>query len=729
MQRFSRAAVNPQLALRWLLFGVAYLALAELGRFVSFPESAITVFWPASGVYLAVLAMSPVRHWAGYIIAAIAANLFSDWLHETPPIVMAASCAGVTLEAALGARLLQWSYRQPFHIFTLTDVLWLSGVGTLVAPFFAGVIVGTMQAGAVGSASLWRGIGTWWLTHSVGVLVAAPILLTVRSQLAWRRPCGWRVWLEAALAGALIVVSSWIAFGPRLTGPRDIPSYPFVVAPFLVWCGLRFGQFGTALGVFLAAVVSVWGTTRGYGLFAHMEETLAMTSAALQVFLIVLSITPLLFATVIQQQRVAEDRLKQNVDFLQAVMNGTSDAIFVKDLQGRYLLINESGARMLGTTVEGVIGRDDFAFFDEATAKQNQLEDHRTLSSSETRTYEARATRAGAEEAQYYHVTKGPYRDALGRLVGVVGIAIDITDRRRTQEQLERSKAELEQRVTARTAELLKANQRLRLEMNERSKAEGRLREQQTQLAHAARLSSLGQMAAEMAHELNQPLSAISNYVRGTQRRAQAGAVRLEEVLTTLEIVGKEANRAADVVRRTKSFVRKQSPSRTPLDLGAVTHEALVLVQHELREHQVKLQIQLDQPLAPCAGDFVQLQQVIVNLVLNAIDALESLPAEERRIQIALNAQSDFLELSIADNGPGVSPPVAERIFDAFFSTKPEGLGLGLPISRGIIENHGGRLWAERLSDGGTCLRFTIPVWEGMDDNLNGDGTDGFRGR
>lgn len=729
MQRFSRAAVNPWLALRWLLFGVAYVALAELGRFLSFPDTAVTVFWPASGVYLAVLAMSPVRHWGGYILAATAGNLLSDWLHGTSPIVMAASCAGVTVEAALGARLLQWFYRQPFHIFTLADVMWLSGVGSLAAPSVAGVIVATVQVGSGESPSLWHSIGVWWLNHSVGVLVAAPILLTVRSQLAWRRPCGWKVWLEAALAGVLIIFSSLIAFGGKMTGQRELPAYPFVVAPFLVWCGLRFGQLGTALGVFLAAVVSVWGTTRGYGLFANVEETLEMTSAALQVFLIVLSITPLLFATVMQQQRVAEDRLKQNVDFLQAVMNGTSDAIFVKDLQGRYLLINESGARMLGKTVEEVIGHDDFAFFEDATAKQNQMEDQRTLSRSETRTYEARLTLADAEEAQYYHITKGPYRDALGRLVGVVGIAIDITERRRTQEHLERAKAELEQRVTARTAELLKANQRLRLEMNERSKAEGRLREQQTQLAHAARLSSLGQMAAEMAHELNQPLSAISNYVRGTQRRAQAGAVRLEEVLATLEIVGKEANRAADVVRRTKNFVRKQSPSRTPLDLRAVTHEALKLVQHELREHQVKLEIQLDQPLPSCAGDFVELQQVIVNLVLNAIDALESLPAGERRIVVALNTQSDFLELSLADNGSGVSPLVAERIFDAFFSTKPEGLGLGLPISRGIIESHGGRLWAERLPEGGTCLRFTIPVWEGMDGNLDGDGTDGFRGR
>jgi PAS domain S-box-containing protein len=423
---------------------------------------------------------------------------------------------------------------------------------------------------------------------------------------------------------------------------------------------------------------------------------------------------------VIQQQRIAEDRLKQNVDFLQAVMNGTSDAIFVKNLEGRYLLINEPGARMLGKTVAEVQGRDDFYLFDEATANRLREEDQQTLDAGQMRTYESPATRTGTHDPRFYHVTKGPYRDALGRLVGVVGIAIDITERRIAQQQLERAKTELERRVSARTAELLAANQRLRLEMSERSRAEERLREQQTQLAHAARLSSLGQMAAEMAHELNQPLSAISNYVRGTQRRVQAGGLALEDVLSTLDIIGKEANRAADVIRRTKNFVRQQSPSRTPLDLGAVAHEAIKLVQHELRDRQIKLELQIGESLPRCAGDFVQLQQVIVNLVLNAADALESLPADARRVVVAVRSQGDSLELSIADTGPGLSAPVAERIFDAFFSTKPEGLGLGLPISRGIIESHGGRLWAERVPEGGTCLRFTIPVWEGMDDNLNG---------
>lgn len=856
MQREVATFVRIGLPLRCVLFGLAFWCCAELGHFLSFPEGRFATFWPASGLFMGELALSPRRHWPWYIAISVTINALSEhFLHAASPNLIAGFCVANTLEAVAGGTLLHLVHRQPFHVQRVADVLWMAGLGGLAATLVGAAIGGAVVTEGSHYRQYAYNASVWWMADAVGVMAVMPMLVTFPSQMRWKRACGPWVWLEAVAVGTLVVLSSLIAFGPKLALQRELPAYPFVVAPFLIWSGLRFGQFGTSIGVFLAGVVAVWGTTRGYGLFAHMEQTLEMKAAALQIYVIVVTITPLLFAAVIQQQRIAEDRLKQNLELLQAVMNGTSDAIFVKDLEGKYLLINSPGARMFGKSAEDVVGRDDLALFDEPSTRRIQEEDRRTILEGKTRSYEAVAQAADDSVPRYFHTTKGPCRDSQGRVVGVVGIARDITEQKRAEEilraseakaramfemaadaiiwideqgtieafnpsaermfgyaadevlgrnirilmpppycdehesyleayrrtgqrkilgatrevaglrrdgrvfplellvsevllgsrrtfsgvvrditerrlaqqTLEGAKAELERRVAERTAELLDANQQLRREMAERSRAEERLHEQHIQLAHAARLSSLGQMAAEMAHELNQPLSAIINYVRGTQRRSLAGKMSIDELLATLEIIGKEANRAADMIRRTKGFVRLQSPSRTPLDLGEVVEEALAIVQHDLREQRVAVEVQCDAARPKCLGDAVGLQQVIVNLVLNAADALQSTPAEQRKITLTVSRLEDSVELAIADNGPGIASSARERMFDAFFSTKPEGLGLGLPISRGIIEGHGGKLWAEQGLKGGACLRFTLPAWEGLDDDLDVAGADRLR--
>ena len=699
--------MSRALLIRWLLFGLAYFSCAEIGHYLSFPDAPnFATFWPASGLFVGALAQSSKRDWWGYIALAVLANGLSELLRGTTATLTVAFCVANTLEALVGAALLHRIHRRPFRIDGLSDSLWFAGLGALAGTLLGAAVGGSAVTTAY-ATPLWQSLVVWWAADATGVLAVGPILLTMRSQIEERRACGPKVWLEAAAVGFLIVAASSIAFGPKLGVQRSPPAYPFVVSPFLIWAGLRFGKFGTALGVFLASVVAVWGTTRGYGVFAFVESTLEMKATALQVYVMVVTITPLMFAAVIQQQRAAEDRLKQNLKLLQAVMDGSSDAVFVKDREGRYLLINAAGAAMFGKEVNEVVGEDDLALYDPVTAEGIREHDRQTVSLGQTRMYEATG-QANGKPPRYFHTTQGPYRDASGKVVGVVGIARDITEGRLAQQVLKQANDELERRVAERTSDL-------RQEMIERARAEQRLREQQSQLAHAARLSNLGQMAAELAHEVNQPLSVISNYVRGTQRRLQGGNASLVEIEPMLEIIGKEANRAADVVRRIKSFVRKAPASRTPLDAGAMIREAIALVELELRQRQVQWELQMQHRIPQCAGDPVQLQQVIVNLLLNAADALALLPSGQRRVTVTITERDDFLEFAVSDCGPGILPDDVERVFEAFFSSKPEGLGLGLPISRGIIEGHGGKLWIEREQAVGACFRFTLPVWEDPD--------------
>ena len=702
--------------IRWLIFGLAYFSCAELGYYLSFADAPhFATFWPASGLFVGALARSAKKDWWGYVALAVLVNGFSELLRGTGVSMTAAFCVANTLEALLAAVLLHRVRHRPFQIEGLSDSLWFAGLGALLA---------TLAGAAVGGAAVTAGHGTplvqnlfvWWMADAAGVLAVAPILLTFEAPLVKKWALSPKVWLEAAAIAILVVGSSLIAFGPKLGFQRSLPAYPFVVAPFLIWCGLRFGNFGTSLGVFLASVVAVWGTTRGYGVFAFVESTLEMKAAALQVYVLVVTVTPLMFATAIHQQRTVEMGLRASEAKARAMFAMAADAIIWIDERGTIEAFNPSAEKMFGYAAEQIIGRnikllmpppysnehDDYLANYLGTGQRKILGTTREV---------AGLRRDGSIFPLELMVSEVP----LGDRRMFTGVVRDITERRLAQRVLEEGKAELERRVAERTAELVQANQRLRLEISERSRAEARLREQQNQLAHAARLSNLGQMAAELAHEVNQPLSVISNYVRGTQRRLQSENASLVEIEPTLAIIGKEANRAADVVRRIKSFVRKAVPIRTPLDAGAAVREAIALVELELRQRQIHSDLHLPHWLPKCAGDSVQLQQVIVNLLLNAADALETLPSGQRQVTVSVDQRDDFLEFAVADSGPGISPADTERIFDAFYSSKPEGLGLGLPISRGIIEGHGGKLWIERQQVVGACFRFTLPVWEEPD--------------
>ncbi len=722
MQPLKAVQASPALALRWLTFGLAFWGCAELGHFLSFPgEQHFATFWPASGLYLATLAMSRKRDWWGYVAAAIAANILSEQLfHGQNAAMIAAFVTANTLEAICGAALLQLVHGRPFQAETLADMVWMVGLGAVLSTLVGAAIGGAAVTEAFGSRSFWYHARVWWTADAVGVLAVAPMLLTCASQIAWTRARSPMIWLEGAATGILVVLSSLVAFGPGLRLIQPLPMYPFVVAPFLIWCGLRFGQFGTAIGVFLAAVIAVWGTTRGYGLFAHVEPTVELKAFALQVYLTVVTLTPLLFATVIQQQRRTEEVLRSSDARARAMFEMAADAIIWIDEQGTIEAFNPSAERMFGYQAPAILGKNIKLLMPAPYRHEHDDYLANYLRIGQRKILGATRELAGLRsDGTQFPLELMVSEVLLGNRRTFTGVVRDITERRLAQHVLEEAKDQLERRVVERTCDLVSANEQLRQEMAERARAEERLREQQAKLAQAARLSNLGEMAAELAHEVNQPLSVISNYVRGTQRRLQSGNVSISEIEPTLEIIGKEANRAADVIRRTKDLLHKQFPPRLPLDLAAVVREALALVEHDLRDRQVQSQVEWGDSLPTCAGDAIQLQQVIVNLVLNAADALLCVPADQRRITVTVKRLDDDLELAIADNGPGISPAARERVFEAFFSTKPEGLGLGLPISRGIIEGHGGKLWADRSVSGGACLRFTLPIWEEPHDDLD----------
>ncbi|MEN6452127.1 MAG: ATP-binding protein [Thermoguttaceae bacterium] len=281
------------------------------------------------------------------------------------------------------------------------------------------------------------------------------------------------------------------------------------------------------------------------------------------------------------------------------------------------------------------------------------------------------------------------------------------------EERLRRAHEELEHRVRLRTSELADALQRLRVEMEERRRAEDRAIRHQAELAHVARLSTVGEMVAELTHELNQPLSAICSHVQACRRLMDAGDEQRQELSASLRQVGEQADRAAEIIRRLRRFVAKGKPLRAPLNLNAMIQDVSGLLGIDARTAGTDMAFDLADSLPPVSGDKIQLEQVLVNLVRNAFDSLQQSPTGARRVCIRTQSNAAQVVVAVEDNGAGLTPEVARFVFDRFFTTKPDGMGMGLSISRSIVENHGGRLWVTPARGGGAVFQFALPIDRG----------------
>jgi two-component system sensor kinase FixL len=248
-------------------------------------------------------------------------------------------------------------------------------------------------------------------------------------------------------------------------------------------------------------------------------------------------------------------------------------------------------------------------------------------------------------------------------------------------------------------------------DLSERQETESRLQELQSELLHVSRLTALGEMASALAHELNQPLSAISNYVTGSRAMLAREGADVAKVGDALERASEQALRAGQIIRRLRDFVARGETERRIESLPRLLQDASALALVGAREHGIDVRFAIDPGAGLVLADKVQVQQVVLNLIRNAMDAMEESPRRELGIEARAD-EGAMARVTIADTGPGISEEIAGQLFQPFVTTKADGMGIGLSISRTIIESHGGRLWAEPAPGGGTLFHFTLRLVE-----------------
>ena len=251
------------------------------------------------------------------------------------------------------------------------------------------------------------------------------------------------------------------------------------------------------------------------------------------------------------------------------------------------------------------------------------------------------------------------------------------------------------------------------MDVSETREAQECLHAAQTALAHAGRVATLGEMSASIAHEVNQPLAGIVTNGEAALRWLDRGEPELGEARGAIKRMVRDGERASQVVKRLRALARKAPAPTMRLDLNEVITESVALVQREIHNHRAALQLDLASSLPAVVADRVELQQVVINLVANGVQAMEAVTDEPRHIVVRSFAQADEVVVSVRDSGIGVDPSNMNRLFNAFFTTKADGMGMGLSICRSIIQSHGGRIWASNNTSPGMTFQFALPLKAG----------------
>ena len=497
----------------------------------------------------------------------------------------------------------------------------------------------------------------------------------------------------------------------------------------------------------------------------------------------------------VAERQHAMDLLARSERLLSDVVNHSTAAIFLKDLDGRYILVNQYYESLFGVRLADWVGHTDHEIFPREVADTLIANDRRVLASGTATHMEEVVPTRGQQRT--YIVVKFPVRDRLGAIYGVCGIATDITDLKDMESALRRSEATLSAVIESSSDPICALDQHRRLiamntatthfipalvgapptlhsalldipedfaapwrtlvdrslagerftvertvpidgvarhflvsfnptlqegavtgvaifgrEITELKRAEEEARQHQAELAHVLRRHTMGEMAASLAHEVNQPLGAIANYAQGCRNYIKAGRVDPPELLATVEAIAREALRAGEITRRVRELLRKEEVQRTVVDAGEIVRAALGIVAATASRQLVGLTSRIAAGPLPVLVDQIQIEQVVVNLVLNAIES--TLPCPDPRtveVRVARGAMPEpVVEIAVTDSGAGIAPDLEQKVFEPFLTTKQGGLGMGLAISRSIVSAHGGRLWYTPNPGGGTTFHFTLPA-------------------
>jgi PAS domain S-box-containing protein len=445
--------------------------------------------------------------------------------------------------------------------------------------------------------------------------------------------------------------------------------------PLLLWAALRFNLRGATTASAMVTFIAIWGATHGHGPFA--ENSVKESAFQVQLFVTFMSLPLLFLGALTEERNKTRQTLQAREERISLAAETAHLGLWTIDFERERSWMNDKGRDLFGFGPDEPLSREVFLSrgHPEDRERVNQVIEHARIR-SETFEIEFRLLRE--DGSTRWLISRGRYlSNSLGESTELLGVAIDVTGQ---------VKASLE------------------------------LRAQQEELARLSRVTVMGELTASLAHELNQPLTAIASNAAAGKRFLNRGELDPSLFQELFEDVFLDARRAGAVIQGIRQFVRKGEELRVSLGLNEVIDDVLRLLRSNLLSRAATVETRLDRQLPVVWADPVHMQQVLINLVVNSLEAMEELPVERRRLIISTEGADESVRVAVRDFGIGLPAEDPDKIFAHFFSTKPNGMGMGLPIVRSIVEAHGGELRAENLGDG-ACISFFLPTRNGSSES------------
>ena len=645
-----------------VVFAAYYLG-ARVGLALTFEPLPISVFWPCNATLFAAMLLLPANLWWLVAAAALPAHLLSELMGGIPlGMVLCWYLSNVT-EALIGAACVR-TLCAASHPFQTPR-----GVSAFLAAVVASTALSSFLDSAFVQLNGWGHEGFWdvWhtrlLSNATADLIIVPVVVTWAAT-RWTRAAS--RFDEAAILYTGLAAVAVLVFNTDLA--RAAPAAQVCLpVPFLLWAALRFGPTGASTAFTFTAVVTVWGAGHGIGALGHGDPH--ANARSVQFYLLCMGPTLLYLAAAIHEMRGGFDALRLSERRFRLMLEATRDVVYERDLATDRLWWSHDGRPHLGYAHEADLA--DFAELAEAmhphdrpraeAAQREALARGQPLWETEFRVRHPNGT--------YTHVHEQGFivRDADGTATHMIGTLKDITERLDTE---------------SRTHEMQRESHR----------------------------ATMGEFASVLAHEVRQPISAILTHVEAAQILIDSGRAHPAELREILAAIRADDLRAGEIIAHIRHFANKGEVQVESFDMNALARLVAALAAPTARRRGAEIRVSCGAiPLVH--ADRVHLQQVLLNLILNAVDAMAGTAANARVVDVATrDAGHGSVEVSVHDRGHGIAPEDLAHVFDTFFTTKTDGMGLGLAIARSLVVAHGGRIVAENNREGGATFRFTIPA-------------------
>jgi two-component system, LuxR family, sensor kinase FixL len=648
-----------------LVFAGYYIG-ARLGLALTFQLSPISALWPPNSILFAAMVMVPPRHWWVVAAGAFPAHLISEVQSGIPLAMALCWYVSNVAEAAAGAgflRLLAGDANPFLRTRGVMLFVLVTTVAVVLASFIDSAFVRLNNWGTQGYWEMWS---SRVLSNITAHLVFVPTIVTWTYLLAKPARAGAPRLDEAMLLGGGLAIATLALFNTGLVS--GVPAAQVCLPlPFLMWAAFRFGIAGATASFSIVALITIWGTAHGFGALATRSQL--ENAHSVQLFLLCVGPALLVLAASMEERRRSLASLLQSEKRFEVVLEATRDAIYERDIATGDLTWNREGASRLGHSDGADL--DTFAMYANLVHAEDRARwlDQQQQALRKGEPHWESEYRVRRRDGSYANVQEHGFvvRDFEGNPVQMIGALTDVTERRATEELGHR-------------------------------------------LAQASRLTAMGELTASIAHEINQPLSAILNNVDAAEVLLDSGRLERAELREILNDIRDDDLRADEIIRHIRGLANKRGVDVQVFDVNLTVQAAIGLVHQTALRRGVKIHATYSQ-IPKVRGDPIHVKQVLLNLMFNAMDAMSAVPAGERDIHVSTAPSgADSVRLSVRDRGHGVPETQMERIFDSFFTTKSEGMGLGLSISRSLVAANGGRIWAQNNGDQGATVSFTLPV-------------------